>query len=204
MHIHLSSTGDFNISDCDSGNRVLLILPCRTMLICPLSPFFIVFCNVVATSNIEDFQLMKAISNSLSTFTKTYPALEKLTLLLRSFIDVCQPLIDEAEKNVQDWLSSNKPSGKNNKTMTNTSTSRLAQRKNTRPPSIPSSLDPETQQALLQAPVDFHGTGEGSNMDIESSETDQSMWNDRLMWELFDNQPSMTWLENDLESLLNM
>ncbi|KAL0256856.1 hypothetical protein SLS55_007665 [Diplodia seriata] len=66
-----------------------------TLLFYPLTPFFILFCNVVATSNRDDFALMKAMTEDLSDFSDRSTSIERLQRLFTIFLGLAEPLLDE-------------------------------------------------------------------------------------------------------------
>ncbi|KAL4773010.1 hypothetical protein BDW60DRAFT_222178 [Aspergillus nidulans var. acristatus] len=57
--------------------------------------FFVVFCNIIATLDHNDYRLMRSIIEDLSQF-KQDPHLEKLLSLLRSLERLCEPLFLES------------------------------------------------------------------------------------------------------------
>ncbi|KAH8589549.1 hypothetical protein B0O99DRAFT_334235 [Bisporella sp. PMI_857] len=64
-----------------------------TMLFFPLSPFFVLFCNVVYTSSIDDHALMVAITDGLYRFVDTNSTIAKLHKLFSAFLSLCHPLV---------------------------------------------------------------------------------------------------------------
>ena len=66
----------------------------RTILLYPLSAFFVIFCNIVDTSNRADYELMSQITSRLSHF-KRDPHLCKLVHLLQSLVHLCHPIFQE-------------------------------------------------------------------------------------------------------------
>ncbi|KAF1852027.1 uncharacterized protein K460DRAFT_413505 [Cucurbitaria berberidis CBS 394.84] len=69
-----------------------------TLLYHPLTPFFVLFCNVVASSNEQDFQLLKVVALQLDGLADLSPSIAKLQTLFKSFIDLCEGLVWEAKK----------------------------------------------------------------------------------------------------------
>lgn len=70
----------------------------RTVLYHPLTPFFVLFCNVVATAIEQDFELLKTVTSQLDGLSVLSPSIAKLQTLFKSFIDLCEGLILEAKK----------------------------------------------------------------------------------------------------------
>lgn len=73
----------------------------RTILLYPLSAFFVIFCNIVDTSNRSDYELMGQITCRLSHF-KRDPHLCKLVHLLQSLVNLCDPIFQEQAQLVPD------------------------------------------------------------------------------------------------------
>ncbi|PYH91574.1 hypothetical protein BO71DRAFT_459616 [Aspergillus ellipticus CBS 707.79] len=67
-----------------------------TILLFPLSPYFVLFYNVVSTSNVRDFILMKDVTAGLSRFTAANPCIDKLHHFLESLLNLCSPLVEPA------------------------------------------------------------------------------------------------------------
>jgi hypothetical protein len=168
-----------------------------TMLACPLSPFFIVFCNVVATSNLEDFRLLNEIANSISGFSRSYPALDKLASLFQTFVTLSRPLTQTHDRVPFNAI------GPDNIAMRSSSTPTTDQSYNTnaQPSLMPPDPQPKPQVIQSALPADLPFINGDSYLGSSMTEDDQSMWNERLMWELFDRQPSVMWLENDIQNL---
>ncbi|KAB2568851.1 hypothetical protein DBV05_g12472, partial [Lasiodiplodia theobromae] len=66
-----------------------------TLLFYPLTPFFVLFCNVVATSNRDDFALMKAMTEELSELADRSTSIDRLQRLFTVFLGLAEPLLDE-------------------------------------------------------------------------------------------------------------
>lgn len=58
----------------------------------PLSSFFILFCNVIATSNIEDYALMGQVFQKLHILL-TSKARARIHHLIRSYLQLCQEIL---------------------------------------------------------------------------------------------------------------
>lgn len=63
------------------------------MLSYPLCPFFILFCNVITTSNQGDFTLMQDITNGLSAFSGSTKYFARLYRLLSFLTRLSEPLV---------------------------------------------------------------------------------------------------------------
>ncbi|KAL2845923.1 hypothetical protein BJY01DRAFT_213772, partial [Aspergillus pseudoustus] len=64
-----------------------------TMLLFPLSPFFILFCHVVYTSDAADYSLMTAVTSGLSRFAESNASIGKLHKLFSTFLALCDGLV---------------------------------------------------------------------------------------------------------------
>jgi len=67
----------------------------RTVLYHPLTPFFVLFCNIVATSDEQDFRTLKLVASLLDGLVDLSTSIAKLQTLFTSFLDLCERLIVE-------------------------------------------------------------------------------------------------------------
>ena len=65
----------------------------RSMLSYPLCPFFVVFCNVVGTSNAQDFQLLQDVTDGISELVSENKFVNRLHRLCSTLLELCKPLI---------------------------------------------------------------------------------------------------------------
>ncbi|CAI7591497.1 unnamed protein product [Penicillium pancosmium] len=142
-----------------------------TMLLYPLSPFFVLFCNVVATSDQRDFEMIKKITDDLRQFAKANAPIGKLYGLFSKFLDLCTPLIK-----VNTGLPS---SGATISSLPNDPSNAMMFGRGDR------IMD------TLPSPITSRASVSGIPQPMEG-------WDDSLMWELFDNQPSLGWAESEL------
>jgi hypothetical protein len=149
------------------------------MLLSPLSPFFVLFCNVVATSDQRDFEMIKNITDDLRQSAKANVSIGKLYGLFSKFLDVCAPLI----KPNQGMLESMSVFPVGGKTLgQSTSYPDVYGRMGDQVLHLPSPTTSRTASEIGQS---------GEPQSVEG-------WDDSLMWELFDNQPSLGWAESEL------
>ena len=128
----------------------------RTMLSYPLCPFFVVFCNVVGTSNERDFQLLQSVTDGVSSLVTENKYVNTSGSQDRSNMSAAVPGF----------------------------TAPAAMYSST----IPSSRD--TPQDLLSL---------GPNVSAANSDGFMaSTWNDDMMWQLFQSQPSLDWFNADI------
>ncbi|KAJ5798051.1 transcriptional regulator family: Fungal Specific TF [Penicillium pulvis] len=156
-----------------------------TMLLFPLSPFFVLFCNVVATSDHRDFEMIKEITGNLRQFAKANASIGKLYGLFSKFLDLCMPLIKEKDP----WCSSEStvpefPDGSN------------SGRELPQLGSPYTEMFGRTANHTLNIPPSPGPSRAVS--DVPRSVPSVEGWDDNLMWELFDNQPSLGWAESEL------
>ncbi|KAJ5288617.1 transcriptional regulator family: Fungal Specific TF [Penicillium angulare] len=156
-----------------------------TMLLFPLSPFFVLFCNVVATSDHRDFEMIKKITGDLHQFARANASIGKLYGLFSKFLDLCAPLIKQnpcpsnADQHIP-GIQNNLNDGRIPSQMSNSFAETFG-RGNAHPlKTLPS---PGTNSTISGVPP--------SVPSVEG-------WDDSLMWELFDNQPSLGWAESEL------
>ncbi|KGO75451.1 Transcription factor, fungi [Penicillium italicum] len=154
-----------------------------TMLLFPLAPFFVLFCNVIATSDERDFNMIKNITDELHQFAEANASIARLCKLFSKFLDLCAPLVkgnpehSHSEQPATALADADKAGNTEDQTVSHANMfSRAA--------------DPD------QALVALGGTDtiEGE----PSAPPSMEGWDDSLVWELFNNQPSLGWAESEL------
>jgi hypothetical protein len=147
------------------------------MLLFPLAPFFVLFCNVIATSNETDFNMIKNVTDDLHQFAEANASIGKLYKLFSKFLDLCSPLI----KGNPDHSQPEQPEV--------------------------SEIGPTDKLGQAGPYTDIFGRPADQATGLQSTEPTQSDpatpravegWDDSLVWELFDNQPSLGWAESEL------
>ncbi|KAF2125846.1 putative Zn(II)2Cys6 transcription factor-like protein [Dothidotthia symphoricarpi CBS 119687] len=139
-----------------------------TMLSYPLCPFFVVFCNVVGTSNARDFQLLQDVTDGISTLVTENKYVNRLHRLCATLLGLCKPLVQPA-------VTSGDPHMPNREaTLSNI----------TETPLLPSSI--------------VHNVADISGADDNGGNFLISSWNDDMMWQLFQSQPSLDWFNADI------
>ncbi|KAJ5766767.1 uncharacterized protein N7511_004383 [Penicillium nucicola] len=149
-----------------------------TMLLFPLAPFFVLFCNVIATSNEKDFTMIKTITDDLHQFAEANASIGKLYKLFAKFLDLCAPLI---KRNLERARTEQPPVAENGAGMSE-------------------GHQVETQdeafgRAAAEAMVDLQSAHVSG---VQSQAPRSEGWDDSLVWELFNNQPSLGWAESEL------
>ncbi|KAJ5116340.1 transcriptional regulator family: Fungal Specific TF [Penicillium angulare] len=157
-----------------------------TMLLFPLSPFFVLFCNVVATSDHRDFEMIKKITGDLHQFARANVSIGKLYGLFSKFLDLCAPLIKQ-----NPWPSNadhHIPRIPNN----DLNDGRI-------PSQVGKSFAETFGQGNAHSLKTLPSPGTNSTVSgVPPSVPSVEGWDDSLMWELFDNQPSLGWAESEL------
>ncbi|KAI2910086.1 hypothetical protein CBS63078_4218 [Aspergillus niger] len=151
-----------------------------TVFLYPLSPFFVLFCNVVRTTDSGDYLLLQEVTQGLSQFTGNTHVMNMLDLLM-ALQKLCEPLFQIA-------LSQNEqppPVSATHPTMDSLPYQVLAP--NTVDGVVgvqsigPSNLGPADPQILA------HESPLGSSTD-------------ELMWQLFNSQLPLGWYDMDMSS----
>lgn len=149
-----------------------LTLP-RTMLSYPLCPFFVVFCNVVGTSSERDFQLLQAVTDGISALVTENKYVNRLYRLCTTLLSLCTPLVNT--------------SGPQDRSNMNAAMPRFSAQTSMQPSTLPSmSNTPD----ILNASSNIGGSSADALL--------PSTWNDDMMWQLFQSQPSLDWFNADI------
>ncbi|KAJ5162263.1 hypothetical protein N7492_007655 [Penicillium capsulatum] len=150
-----------------------------TMLLVPLSPFFVLFCSVVATSDRRDFEMIKKITDDLRQFAMANASIGKVYRLFSKFLDLCAPLIKKDPRTFPPQNASTSADNVRGKAVSRMDSS------------YPDVFDRTGQNvSSLQSPA-MSGGASSVSQSVEG-------WDDSLMWELFDNQPSLEWADSGL------
>ncbi|OQE09060.1 hypothetical protein PENVUL_c007G02954 [Penicillium vulpinum] len=155
-----------------------------TMLLFPLAPFFVLFCNVIATSDERDFNMIKNITDDLHQFAEANVSIGKLYKLFSKFLDLCAPLV---KGKLEISCSEQAAAGPADTNAAGNIEGQIS--------SCTEIFDHADDQAL------------GSLRDTDPAENPTAPpsmegWDDNLVWELFDNQPSLGWAESELWNVM--
>ncbi|KAJ5768616.1 hypothetical protein N7533_001199 [Penicillium manginii] len=138
-----------------------------------LSSFF--FATLLQHRIKRDFEMIKKITDDLRQFAKANAPIGKLYGLFSKFLDLCTPLIK----------------GNTGLTSSSVTISSLS--------NDPSNLNivmfGRADRAIDTLPSPVTTTSKAPTAGISQS---MEGWDDSLMWELFDNQPSLGWAESEL------
>jgi hypothetical protein len=129
----------------------------RTMLSYPLCPFFVVFCNVVGTSDVKDFQLLQDVTDSISELVTENKFVNRLHRLCTTLLGLCKPLVHTSEP-----INTTSPMAVPNRAV------------------LPTHFNSEQQLDFMNTNNEFGGFPTSS-------------WNDQMMTDLFNAQPSLDW-----------
>jgi hypothetical protein len=155
----------------------------------PLTPFFVLFCNIVASSSESDFQLLTTVTSQLDGLADQSPPIAKLQTLFKSFIGLCEGLVNktkETSPHAAQCAHSQQTVGHD--------------RSVTSAPQPPAQLSGEQ----LQLPLNTNGINTEYANSVQPADdmamdfpTDNSIGLLDPSWGLFDTQPTMGWLDAD-------
>ncbi|KAL2855171.1 hypothetical protein BJX68DRAFT_231678 [Aspergillus pseudodeflectus] len=145
-----------------------------TMLLFPLSPFFVLFCHVVYTSDAADYSLMTAVTSGLSRFAESNASIGKLHKLFSTFLALCDGLVPHRQGTVR------------------------------QPPTVPGNSSYYATVSQAQAGdggISDTGLGQadvGAFQDqVLSGQPTGQMADNNFVWELLYSQPWLGWTEAD-------
>ncbi|KAF2994720.1 hypothetical protein E8E13_003506 [Curvularia kusanoi] len=144
-----------------------------TMLSYPLCPFFVVFCNVVGTSNECDFQLLQSVTDGVSSLVTENKYVNRLHRLCATLLSLCTPLVKTSGSQDRLNMSAAVPGF-----------------------TVPTATYPSTLPSSRNTPPDVLNIG--LNAATNSDGLMASTWNDDMMWQLFQSQPSLDWFNADI------
>ena len=139
-----------------------------------MTPFYLLFCNVVGTSSLDDYQLMRDTTKGLYRFIDSNPAIAKLYHLFTTFLTLCSPLVQGEADNISPVYM---------------------------PPDLTnaSGFQPNVALAAGMPPVDTNMYDDPARLDVVEDRVIDPMissWNNAQMWNLFDMQPSLEWVDS--------
>ncbi|GKZ39344.1 hypothetical protein AbraIFM66950_012331 [Aspergillus brasiliensis] len=163
-----------------------------TLLFFPLSPFFVVFCNVIYARNSEDYTLLSTVTNGITRFSSQSRPVAELHKLFSAFLSLCKPLFKEKRRPPNPAATATQP-------YPTDPTSALLQPDATanagnlldEPPTLPR-YDIPVESRLPQA----GGMGQDQAAFYDQPEEFGTLDND-LMWELLQSQPWLGWMGSD-------
>lgn len=141
----------------------------RTILSYPLTPFFVLFCNVVGTSNLRDFKLLQDVATSVASLVAENKSVEKLRRLCTTLLAICQPLMNGVHAAQEPIMSTAEKTTANSATF---------------------------DCALAQAELGVSDTP--TSMSKPEDGAGLAPWDDDMMWQIFQCQPSLDWFDSDI------
>ncbi|KAJ5350403.1 transcriptional regulator family: Fungal Specific TF [Penicillium brevicompactum] len=160
-----------------------------TVLLYPLSPFFVLFCNIIGELDMDDYNLIQDITHSLSQFTAS-PYIAKLLKLLDTLQSLCMPLVQAKERlGPQAKLASLYPAMATRRDQWLTGDQlpirdQLAMR---------DQLTSQEPTYSTESPF-----GESGNLNSQQLQTPEESYRDEeMMWQLFNSQLSLEWFESE-------
>ncbi|KAF4534112.1 C6 transcription factor [Lasiodiplodia theobromae] len=195
-----------HIHACMNGKTFASFLP-WTVLYYPLRPYFVLFCNVVATSHAGDFELMKEFASILMELPNLNSSAQRLQKLCATLVGLCAPLIQRAQDQTQSSRT-NPRSGQ--KTDSNGASGlerpqQMFQNGVIGDGGIPmvgpgtesgASIGSWFQHNMLHGDASSAGAGSLGAQDIHTSGRTSS--SEEMLNALFDVQPSLDWLGSDV------
>lgn len=149
----------------------------RTLLFYPLNAFFVLFCNVVYSTNLDDYALMAAVTKEMMRFVEIHPAIAEIQKLFSAFLGMVEPLI-HSQPHTRRSLPIPDAATSGNEPAISTS---MATQYN---PGFVGSTIP--QESGIGLPDQGIATQNGL---IASDE--------ELLWDLIDSQPWLGWMRSD-------
>ncbi|KAL4784428.1 hypothetical protein BJX76DRAFT_219752 [Aspergillus varians] len=168
-----------DIPGCDDPNTSFLTW---SLFIYPLSPFFVVFCNIVGTLNQEDYTRMRHITDCLSRF-KPHPHLERLLNLLQSLQRLCEPLFQEQSQSDLAAEGISVPIQAPSVLATTDDDSAVN-------PNTPGNSSLTASVGGNMVPMDEPGVTSGASASLSA---------DWVMWELFNSHVPAGWISSDFD-----
>lgn len=168
-------------------DQCLVLTKLRTVLYHPLTPFFVLFCNIVATAIEQDFELLKTVTSQLDSLAVLSPSIAKLQTLFKSFIELCEGLVLEAKR---------KPSPlAKNAAINNDSIQQVV-------------IAPRSSVQMMEEYIEYPDNTDdfgGDQLSLEQSMPDSALIFSQEGtpgltdpgWGLFDTQPTLDWLDAD-------
>ncbi|OJJ08304.1 hypothetical protein ASPVEDRAFT_179566 [Aspergillus versicolor CBS 583.65] len=177
-----------------------------TALLYPLTPFFVVFCNVVATSNVHDLRLLNEVTATISKVKEQCAFGMNLYIMLSELIAMCTQLHDVQPAPSQltlhgDSLVEASPQAERAAEPAS-HTSLMSDGQPVSSSSHPISPMPALDQSATASAI--LGQQPFSSTTAEAESGHASIWEEDLMSELFNIQPSVQWFDTDYYNLFGI
>lgn len=153
----------------------------RTLLFYPLSPFFVLFCNVVFSANLDDYALMAEVTKGTSRFLEIHSSIAEIHKLFSAFLGIVRPLIQNRPNfPLSQPILDAATQGNEHTNLDNTENQYPAA----------SILNPISSNLGQEGGIDLPDQG-------FISQNGQVAPNDETMWDLIDYQPWLGWMRSD-------
>ncbi|KAI2835784.1 hypothetical protein CBS147321_11255 [Aspergillus niger] len=172
-----------------------------TVLLYPLTPFFVIFCNIVATSDVDDLKLLKEATVTVASIGENFSFSMNLHGLLSQLIKLCSQLEVPLKQTSTTKFGEDQSNGKVPELLNN-------------PHAVMPEESEKDQNSRLTttfgqaAEVDANTDPQMENLS-SSQFSDQdgsrrnSIWDDGLLWDFFNIQPSVEWFDAGYDSLID-
>lgn len=153
----------------------------RTLLFYPLSPFFVLFCNVVFSANLDDYALMAAVTKGILRFVEIHPSIAEIHKLFSAFLRMVGPLIhNHPNPPLSQLIPDAATRGNEHANLTNMATQYPRA-------SIGSAISSSLAQ---EGVIDLPDEGILSQDGLVAPD-------DEVLWDLIDSQPWLGWMRSD-------
>ena len=171
------------------------------MLLYPLTPFFVTFCNIVATSNLDDLQLLKEATSTVASIGEQFMFSMNLHKLLSQLIGLCSQLEVPGR---QTSSANNGDDSFYGETSSLPKVSHAVIPEESQENQQSQEATPSGQAAEIHANTSLHmdHPSLGQSSDHDGSKRN-SIWDGGLLWELFNVQPSVEWFDAGYDSLFD-
>ncbi|KAF2441513.1 hypothetical protein P171DRAFT_434189 [Karstenula rhodostoma CBS 690.94] len=159
-----------------------------TALFHPLTPFFVMFCNIVATSDREDFQTLELVTSQLDGLVELSPSISRLQALFQTFVGLCKGLVVDVKDNhsptirEEERLTQGRPAQDIGTTSYPFASPSDAQ---TYPDQPGSAFSSQRTPSTVPTPLGLRGPYDDLIPPVDPD------------WGLFDMQPTLDWLDAD-------
>lgn len=146
------------------------------------------FCNVVATSDRNDFYTLRRVTDELEGLVELSTSIAKLQTLFKSFIELCEGLVSEKRQKIivdDIELGLQASSAQLTSLATSQSSNCASDASVLATTSDPYSFTQPTTTTFVTPATDFTFTSRDSPSGMDPG------------WELFDVQPTLDWLDAD-------
>lgn len=177
------------------------------MLSHPLTPFFVVFCYVVWSSSVEDFELLQNVTSRLARFTEINHSVDRMHKLCSAFVHFCKPIVEAGPPTWQSLPADNKPACPRDASTEQSSTAARPASFDINQPNAQGARVPWIDAPSLEPTSVSVADGQQpvssfpNSLPEADTSDDLGLWQDDIMWQLLEAKPSADWFQADF---LNM